>query len=454
MATASPIQITDFRELERWDVKYFTGRIVSKYPLVPLSKIVYEHNEKIRPSEYPDQFFKILGVNNTTGIFHAYDTLGKKIKQPYKKVSAGDFAYNPYRINVGSIGLVPDEHGDGYISPAYVVFGVDRTKILPEILRFILKSDFFNKSLRAATAGSVRMNLTYPLLQTLKVPIPTIDVQRKIFAYWRKTQNEINCSIEITNKVKDQETKRFINDLGLKLPKTCTHSKFFSVKWNDFDRWSVSYNQIARSMINLERGKYLVVNLGSILDLIQYGTSEKANVKSKGLPILRINNIKDGLIDFNELKHIQLKEHSVENLLLKCGDILIIRTSGSRSLVGTCAVFNEAAKYTFASYLIRMRISVDKAYSHYVAYYINSPIGRQQVDSLSRQIMQNNINSQELRSLKIPLPPLSIQQKMMKRVEEGLEEVHHGQMVSEQKYSDAKREIGKMILGLRPVEGT
>lgn len=92
MVPETQIQITNFRELERWDVKYFTGRIVSKYPLVPLSEIVYEHNEKICPSEYPDQIFKILGVNNTDGIFHAYDTLGKKIKQPYKKVSAGDFA--------------------------------------------------------------------------------------------------------------------------------------------------------------------------------------------------------------------------------------------------------------------------------------------------------------------------------------------------------------------------
>jgi hypothetical protein len=101
---------------------------------------------------------KILGVNNTDGIFHAYDALGKEIKQPYKKVSAGNFAYNPYRINVGSIGWVPDEHDGAFISPAYAVFSIDEKIILPELFWFILKSDFFNKTLRAATAGSVRMN--------------------------------------------------------------------------------------------------------------------------------------------------------------------------------------------------------------------------------------------------------------------------------------------------------
>ncbi|MFH2043965.1 MAG: hypothetical protein ABIK92_02335 [Pseudomonadota bacterium] len=122
MSTAATPRYINFSELDRWDVKYFTGRIKSKYPLVSLSTFVREHNEKVRPFNFPDDTFKILGVNNIDGIFHAYDALGKGIKQPYKKVSAGDFAYNPYRINVGSIGWVPDKHDGAFISPAYVVF--------------------------------------------------------------------------------------------------------------------------------------------------------------------------------------------------------------------------------------------------------------------------------------------------------------------------------------------
>jgi len=105
---------------------------------------------------------KVVFHINKDGIFLAYDALGKEIKQPYKKVSAGDFAYNPYRINVGSIGWVPDEHDGAFISPAYAVFSIDEKIILPELFWFILKSDFFNKTLRAATAGSVRMNDIIP----------------------------------------------------------------------------------------------------------------------------------------------------------------------------------------------------------------------------------------------------------------------------------------------------
>ncbi len=83
-----------YQELDRWDVKYFSGKINSKYQLRELKGIVFEHNEKVLLGNYPDSEFKILGVNNYGGIFHAYDTLGNEIKQPYKKVNGGDFAYS------------------------------------------------------------------------------------------------------------------------------------------------------------------------------------------------------------------------------------------------------------------------------------------------------------------------------------------------------------------------
>jgi len=66
MGMATP-RIISFTELERWDVKYFLARIKSKYLLVPLAGFVKEHNEKIKPYNFPIETFKILGVNNTHG---------------------------------------------------------------------------------------------------------------------------------------------------------------------------------------------------------------------------------------------------------------------------------------------------------------------------------------------------------------------------------------------------
>lgn len=445
-------RIISFTELERWDVKYFLARIKSKYPLVSLSGFVTEHNEKVRPYDSPQETFKILGVNNTHGIFHAYDALGKKIRQPYKKVSAGDFAYNPYRINVGSIGWVPPEHDGAYISPAYVVFSVDKTVVLPEVLWFILKSVFFNKTLRAATAGSVRMNLTYPLLETLKIPIPPLPVQKKIVAYWKSAVAE---AIELEDKSKatiDKSLSTFIEELGLSMPKNKKSDKLIIRQWMDFDRWGVSYNQAASTLMDLVRGKFPVVELGTTLDLVQYGTSEKTNSNGEGVCVIRMNNIVDGDLDMSNLKHLKVSKEIEKSLKLLSGDILINRTN-SKELVGKCAVFDKSETCIFASYLIRLRVKAEKADPHFVAFVINSPIGRLQINAFSRQIIgQANINSQEIRSLKLPLPDIKVQQKMLKNVNMMQQKSVSLKTEAKKLLEKANTTIEQMILGLRTVE--
>src|SRR5690606_11096817 len=161
----------------------------------------------------------------------AYDALGKEINQPYRKVNAGDFAYNPYRINVGSIGWVPLEHDGAYISPAYVVFSVDSSVILPAVFWFILKSDFFNQTLRAANAGSVRMNLTYPLLETLKIPIPPLPIQQKIVAHWEAAQTKANDLLAQAEQLPEELEKQVLGTLGLKKKKKIAMPKVMVTNW-------------------------------------------------------------------------------------------------------------------------------------------------------------------------------------------------------------------------------
>ena len=451
MGMAAP-RIISFTELERWDVKYFLARIKSKYPLISLSSFVTEHNEKIRPYDLPQETFKILGVNNTHGIFHAYDALGKKIKQPYKKVSAGDFAYNPYRINVGSIGWVPPEHDSAYISPAYVVFSVNKTVVLPEVFWFIMKSAFFNQTLRAATAGSVRMNLTYPLLETLKIPIPPLPLQQKIVTYWESAVAE---AIRLEDKSKatiDNSLSTFIEELGLSMPKYQKSDKLIIRQWKDFDRWSVDYNQAASTIMDLTKGKFPVVELGTILDLVQYGTSEKTNSNGEGVCVIRMNNIVDGDLDISNLKHLKVSKDIEESLKLISGDILINRTN-SKELVGKCAVFDKKETYIFASYLIRLRVDPEKADPHFVTFAINGPIGRLQINALSRQIIgQANINSQEIRSLKLPLPNLNVQQKLIKKAMQERQKAATLRTAAKELLEKATVGVEQTLLGTRPVE--
>lgn len=223
--------------------------------------------------------------------------------------------------------------------------------------------------------------------------------------------------------------------------------KAFAVWWEDFIRWGVGFNFLNQSGADLSRGKYPVGELGSLLNLVQYGTSEKANTTGDGVAVIRMNNIVDGELDLTDLKHLRLPKGEVERLTLKEGDILFNRTN-SKELVGKCAVFHAKGEFVFASYLIRVRANAAKADPDFLAYVINSPIGRQQINALSRQIIgQANVNSEELRGLQIPIPPIPVQRQIMERIAVGRAEISRERQAVEKVAKDINADVGALIFG-------
>ncbi len=452
VATMSPRAfVVWFSQLTRWDVKNFSTHLLSEFPFVPLGEFVTERSERIRPYEQPDETFRILGVSNEHGVFHAYDTLGKKINQPYQRVLADDFFYNPYRVNIGSIGLVPAHLGENYVSPAYVVFKVDPAQCDPHYLELVMRSSWFNPTLRAQTAGSVRQNLTFDLLCNLEVPLPPLPVQRKIVAAWDAARKDAAATAEKIAQLERDIEARFLTDLGLKAPALTTLPKGFSVRWRYLLRWSVSYNQQAQAGMDLSRSKYPLASVGAVAVMIQYGTSEKANATGDGTPVIRMNNLVNGELDLRNLKHLRLSAADTARLTLMDGDILFNRTN-SKELVGKCAVFHAQGKYVFASYLIRVRTDTSRADPDFVAYALNCPIGRQQIDALSRQIIgQANVNSEELRSLQFPMPSASVQRQIVERIAARRAEIAKLKTEAKAAMEAAKADVEAMILGTKPV---
>ena len=96
----------------------------------------------------------------------------------------------------------------------------------------------------------------------------------------------------------------------------------------------------------------------------------------------------------------------------------------------------------FASYLIRLRFDFKKVDPEFVSWFINSQLGRQQVDAMSRQIMMNNINAEELRSLQIPLPPLLVQKQIIQRVAMGRVEMPRERELVKRTKQTSMRKLG------------
>ncbi len=73
------------------------------------------------------------------------------------------------------------------------------------------------------------------------------------------------------------------------------------------------------------------------------------------------------------------------------------------------------------------------------------------MDTMSRQIMQNNVNSEELRSLLIPVPLLDDQREIVDMVNRQRARIAEERKAAEARQTQAAREVEEMILGIRPV---
>ncbi|MDW8810771.1 restriction endonuclease subunit S, partial [Streptomyces scabiei] len=162
-----------------------------------------------------------------------------------------------------------------------------------------------------------------------------------------------------------------------------------------------------------------MVRLGDISHSSGYGTSTKCGYDGAGSPVLRIPNIQSGSIDTSDLKYALDSGIDLRRYKVRSGDLLVVRTNGSRDLIGRVAVSRQDTDYAFASYLIRFRIKTDVSSPAWVARVLSTRSWRLLIETAAASTAgQYNLNLKKLASLPIPLPPLEKQNSMAAMLDE------------------------------------
>lgn len=144
--------------------------------------------------------YPMFSVTNDRGFvpqseqFEGRDMVGEDIKA-YKIIHTNDFAYNPARINVGSIAMYTGEK-PCMISSLYVCFKTTK-EVNNEWLMQLLKTPKMNYYYNVNGEGGVRVYLFYPNFARIRMSIPKIEEQKKI----AKLLNLIDERIAIQNKI-------------------------------------------------------------------------------------------------------------------------------------------------------------------------------------------------------------------------------------------------------------
>lgn len=122
----------------------------------------------------------------------------------YKIVKPSSFAYNPMRINIGSIAISSFKH-DVLVSPDYVVFECDPKKLIPGYLNHLRRTSLWSQYFDTAGSGGVRIRIYYADLAAFTFPLPSIAEQARVVTQLDLAALEIETLMRYVAALKSQK---------------------------------------------------------------------------------------------------------------------------------------------------------------------------------------------------------------------------------------------------------
>lgn len=151
-----------------------------------------------------------------------------------------------------------------------------------------------------------------------------------------------------------------------------------------------------------------------------YGISHRCSYESEGPPVLRIPNVQANVIDLQDLKYADGQANLPADGQVEPGDLLFVRTNGSRDLIGRGAVLRQGLRkpHYFASYLIRLRVVELGGLPAWLGLVWDSPVVRGQVlDEAASSAGQFNVSLGAASRFLVPLAPAQEQARILAEVE-------------------------------------
>jgi type I restriction enzyme S subunit len=300
----------------------------------------------------------------------------------------------------------------------------DPEKVDPDFLGWVLYELQRTGIIERVQQQSTQMrNLNWRDYQRLLLPWPDPDEQRRIAAALKLADDAIakaKAELEAT-----RELKRSLMQTLFVSGMPGRHSEFVETKIGPVPKgWQVK-------------------QLGEVLVSSQYGLSESM-AESGRFPILRMNNMENGIVNADDVKYIDLDDTTFEIFRLRAGDILFNRTN-SMEYVGRVGILNEDMDAVFASYLVRLVADTSQVDPWFLNFCMNST----QVKNRYRRyatpaVQQANINPRNLKKTLIAFPSLEDSDEQHE-INELLRSVD-GSIISLNKKVEALQQVKKSLL--------
>jgi len=355
--------------------------------------------ESVSEKNKLNQTLVVYTVSNKFGFVKSDDFFSKKVYSKklnaYKYVMRQYFAYNPYRVNVGSIGLFDKEIG--LVSPAYVVFKIKDECILePYFLFRLLKSPVYMSEIKrfSMSKGSVRRSLSFNDLANFKIPFPSLSEQKKITSTLSTIQEAKEKTENVINSLKELK-KSIMKYLFTYGPVSLEKAEKVKLKETEIGMVPEGWD-----IIPLKEIAYF-----------KNGINFEAEQKGeKGILTIGVLNMYGPEISVHLHKLYRVNKEIKKDYLLQDNDILFVRSSLKREGVGWTTLFKKINEpVTYCGFLIRARLNNEDFDAEYLTNYLRTNIARSNLVSSSGKVAITNINQGMLGNIEVPKPNKDIQ---------------------------------------------
>ena len=379
---------------------------MGEWKRIKLSEVLKEKTERNKNNETD----LVLSVTNSQGFVKQSDffegTVHSEDISNYKLVKKNEFAYNPSRINVGSIDILK-EYDIGALSPMYVIFSVDETKLLPDYFKHYFQTHKFNENVKNNTQGSVRNSLSFKALSEFEYLLPPLEEQKRIV----KILDQVNRIIEkYQNLISEKE--QFIK------------SQFVEMFEEDINVQKTTVNNVAD---------------------IYLGLTYTPKYTETGIPFLSSKNISSQKLDLEDIKYISQEEYenATNNAKPINGDILFSRVGSN---LGNPTIFETNIKCAIFVSLGYLRIKNTNEFDNiFVRDWMKSDNFWHQVFNKVSGGAKQNLNTNWLRTFEIPHPSLE-KQNEYKSLVQLIDKQKFELEKQKQNYIDLKKGLMQQLL--------
>lgn len=429
-----------FSQLYNWSVQYLNDskiRFTTKYPLVQIKEFLTRNKTAIEIQD--DVYYKRATIKvRNGGIFLRDTVIGSKIGTKNQFViSKGQFLLSKIDARNGAFGVVPDVLDGGVITGNFWTFDVDYSKVNPHYLALLTTTKEFIEFCEQASNGTTnRHYLQEPLFLDIQVPLPSLAEQNKLVEEYNNIINEGHRRYS-EGLIKIREARAYLLEcIGVSElhPNGARGeiSTFDLVPFHKIREWGV--DKILHSRVYLS-SKYETVSLNSDSSLyldIKRGKSPKY-AEDSNVFILNQKCVRWGSIETQYAKTVDpswLESIDEENFTQE-GDILI-NSTGEGTIGRAAVVDKDNTGLLYDSHVLLLRLNKNCIEPKYFELVFNSRYGQEQVENVksAKTTKQTELGVENLKRILIPIPPLKVQQDIVKHMTALYKEASNLQQLS------------------------